>query len=167
MAFGKKDKKNKKDEKLIEGLTFNEIKNAGKKPLAMNDIAWAGRLYSKFDTIFEDTTRAIVAMLVISAICIVLIWVSVFMRTPALLLGVYPSGQVVCYPKLVTLDGKQAVLHKSYREMCNDLEAKISSSWQIENSDIDSDNSAVGMAGEKAEYKTVDEIMGEKAPESI
>lgn len=167
MAFGKNKKDKNKDVDLYEGLTFKEMKMVGKKSIALNDIAWAGRLYSKFHPIFEDLTKAIVVMLSISAICLAAIWISIFMRTPALLLGVYPSGQVICFPRLVTVDGKPTTLHSSYHDMCSSLEAKVGSKWQVDSSATQSDDQAVGRIDEDVKYSTVQEIIDEKFPGEI
>ena len=164
MAKDKKNKDNKENSSAsyFGGLTFKQFKDVGKRGWELNDISWAGRLYSKYPYWFKRLSQLTMILLFISVASLAVIWGSIFMRTPALLLGVYPEGQVVCFPRLIKVSGARSELHPSYADSCSMLDKRAGMMWQTENPDAVSDVEAVGNLSNKVQYKTIDDVIREK-----
>lgn len=116
------------------GLTFKQFRNAGKIGLWMSDMAWAGRLYTKYGFWWNVLTKLVYAMLAISILSLALIWGSILLRPPVLLLGVYPDARVVCMPRILDEYGNVVQRHKSYNNTCAALFVKAGLTWVSEES---------------------------------
>lgn len=120
-----KNKKNDvKNQDFFEGLTFAEFKKINRTPIAMSDIAWSGRLFSSSQFWNSFFTKGIFYFSLVSVVCLAIIWVSLFLRPPALLLGVYPDGQMVCFPNLIDRKGQKVALDPAYFDLCSSLNKK-------------------------------------------
>lgn len=127
-------KKNKQSASYFGGMTFKEFRNANKVGLWMNDVAWAGRLYTKYPYWWEKLSKVVYIMLALSVLSLVLIWGSILLRPPVLLLGVYPDGRVVCMPRILDENGNRVIRHSSYNSLCGTLFNNAGLSWVLEES---------------------------------
>ena len=141
------------------GMTFKEFKNAGKFSLNLSDAVWAGRLFYKFPILFKNLNRGIVIMMSISILCLAVIWGSIFMRTAPLLLGVYPNGQIVCFPRLINTQGQAVSLDKSYKNLCKSLDDRDGMKWQNNNKNAISNILAIRQGTPIVKFLTADEIL--------
>jgi len=137
-------KKEKPQQTFYGNLTFKQFRNVGKNGVELSDIAWAGRLFTKYPRIWATTTRLVAVFCSITILSLAVIWLSIFTRPPALLLAVYPNSQVVCFPRLIDNQGKRVQVNKSYQQLCQNLDIRSGKMWQTENRMSQSDNSAVG-----------------------
>lgn len=157
-----KEKANKKKGKDTAtyhgGLTYKEFKNVGKGGLELNDIAWAGRLYPKMPYWSKRLGQLVTLCFIITVLSLGIMWISVLMRSPALLLGVYPDGEVVCFPRLRNQTGQVVGLDKVYQKSCSAIDARVGRKWQLDNSNTESDTAAIGDIHTQVKYKTTHEI---------
>lgn len=161
MAANKKANKKSKDKDLATyhgGLTYKQFRNANKRGLELNDLAWAGRLYSKMPYWNQKLSTITTTCFVVTVLSLFVLLGSVLLRTPALLLGVYPDGEVVCFPRLLNKNGQESNLDNSYKKICSFIDARVGRKWQVNNSQAQSDQAAVGDITTKVHYKTVEEI---------
>lgn len=114
------------------GLTYKQFRMVGKVGLWMNDLAWAGRLYSKYPYWFKRLTQLVYAALIISLLSLVVIWMAILLRPPVLLLGVYPDARVVCMPRILDEFGNIVARHSSYGPTCAALFNKAGLQWVAE-----------------------------------
>lgn len=150
--------KKKNAQTVWGGLNFKQFRNAGRRGLEMSDIAWAGRMYSKMPYWNARLNRFTTVLLGVSVLCLGAMWVSVLMRQPALLLGVYPDGEVVCFPRLRTSDGQVSPIHPSYEGLCRRIDERMGKKWQVNNAESISDVSAIGNLKNAVQYTPVKEI---------
>lgn len=125
----KSKKDNIKGQDYYGGLTFKQFKNVGNFGIQLSDIAWAGRIFHKYQSSFNFLNRITYAAVIISILCLLGILYSLFTRPPALLMAVYPNGQVVCAPKLVDLRGRPVSIHRVYHKQCNLLSKRAGKMW--------------------------------------
>lgn len=143
------------------GLTFKQFRRIGHVPLEMNDIAWAGRIFPMAPYWFKRLSLLTFIFLLISALSLGATLTSVLLRKPALLLGVYPDGEIICFPRLRTSTGALSTLHPSYEPLCNSLDVRAGKKWQLDNAQKnESGTSQVGNIDKKVVYKAIDEITG-------
>lgn len=154
-------KKEKKVETYFEGLTFKEFKRASKTGVQENDIVWAGRLFPVFPNTFNVLSKSIVVFCAITIISLLVVWFSLLTRPPALLMAAYPNSNVICFPRLMDLKGRPVQLNKAYHKQCEQLNIRSGKMWQTKNSNVKSDEGAVGnhTAEEvKAQYVKISEM---------
>lgn len=137
-------KKEKKVETYFEGLTFKEFKRASRTGVQENDIAWAGRLFPVFSNTFNLLSKSIVVFCGITILSLLVVWFSILTRPPALLMAAYPNSNVICFPRLMDLKGRPVQLNKAYAKQCELLNIRSGKMWQTQNSNIKSDEKAVG-----------------------
>lgn len=169
--------KKSKSASYFGGMTFKEFRNANKIGLWMNDVAWAGRLYTKFPYWWSRLARLVYIALALSMLSLALIWGSILMRPPVLLLGVYPDGRVVCMPRILDQNGQRVARHKSYNAQCAALFQNAGLQWVIDetrknNGQMPSTDPAAEQTDPSAEFGAVvtsidyfDELMLERQVE--
>jgi hypothetical protein len=116
------------------GMTYKQFRNAGKVGLWMNDLAWAGRLFSKIPYWWGRMSMVVWVALAICILSLGGIWASILLRPPVLLLGVYPDGRVICMPRVLDQQGHRVARHKSYNKDCATLFSKAGLEWVVEQS---------------------------------
>ena len=122
----------KQDASFYGGLTFKQFRTVGLSGVEMNDVAWAGRMYPVSAYWFRRLSRVLQALLVLCGASLLVIAVSVYLRPPALLIGVYPDGQMICFSQLVSTTGAPVPVHKSYAELCASLDKRTGRKWTLE-----------------------------------
>lgn len=125
-------KKSDKTPTYYGGMSYKEFRHSGKVGLWMNDVAWAGRLFSKYPYWWKRLSFVVSAALIISVLSLAAIWLSILLRPPVLLLGVYPDARVVCMPRVVNYQGQSVPRHSSYNERCGALFVKSGLLWVVE-----------------------------------
>lgn len=125
-------KSNKDTPTYYGGMNFKQFRLSGKVGLWMNDLAWAGRLFSKYPYWWTRLSFLVSTALAISVLSLAAIWLSILFRPPVLLLGVYPDARVVCMPRIVNQSGQQVPRHSSYNERCASLFVKAGLIWVVE-----------------------------------
>ena len=170
MAANNKANKKSKGKDLATyhgGLTYKQFRNANKRGLELNDMAWAGRLYSKMPYWNKKLSSLTTICFTITILSLFVLLTSVLMRTPALLIGVYPDGEIVCFPRLLDKNGQENPLDSSYDKICSSIDARVGRKWQVDNSKAQSDKEAVGDITTKTKYHTVEDVEKTLAPQSL
>ena len=160
MSTSKSNKNKDKNEKNALGLTYAEQKKIGHRSYSMSDIVWAGRLYAKYPYWNRRLTHIVCVSLLICCLSLFAMWISVIMRKPALLVGVYPNAEMLCFPRLRTSSGGESSTHNSYKDKCDELIRRVGRSWQVENAQLDaSDRLAVGDISQNQQYKNIEQAV--------
>lgn len=141
------------------GMTFKEFRNAGRRPIDASDLVWAGRLYPKFPYWNRRLSNLSVGFMLVAVLSLAGVWGSVLLRKPALLLGVYPDGEIICFPRLRTLSGEPSTLHPVYVDQCAKIDERVGRKWQTNNTDAISDAAAIGNMNAQVVYKNVADII--------
>lgn len=145
-------------EAVYEGLTFKQFRNVGKSGIELSDVAWAGRLIPKLPHIWSVLVKFITVLCALTVLSLLVVWVSILTRPPALLMAVYPNSQVVCFPRLIDNKGQRVTLDKRYVGLCDTLNTRSGKMWQTQNSDEKSDTSAVGDIKAEVQYKQIKDL---------
>jgi len=153
----REEKIQERNQKNALGLTYDEQKKIGRRAHEMSDITWAGRLYSKYPYWNKKLTSVVFVALLISVLSLLTMWISVIARKPALLIGVYPDAEMLCFPRLRTVSGAESLTHNSYKDKCDELQRRAGRKWQAANAQLDaSDPASIGDITRKIEYKDIE-----------
>lgn len=148
-------------------LTTMELRSLTRVPVSDTDIGWAGRLIGVAPVWWPRTTMLSVALLSVSIAALLAMWVSIVLRHPPLLVGVYPDGSEVCFPRLVTPQGRVVPRNPAYNAACDSLNARTGLMWQTDLNNLQSSADAIASSAPLPAYMTPDDVLaGGHAPSS-
>lgn len=137
-------------------LSFKQLKKINQIEFKANDLEWSGLLALKYKMFFTFLSRFILLLTSITILSLVLIFIFITIRSPALLLAVYPNAKVVCVPHITNEKKERIILNKNYTDICEKL-YEISG-YKIDKKIVNSNSDAIGNIENKVIYTKISDL---------